>query len=181
MKANIFIRICRFFVIKLYYPLIATISYFFAPLKDGLRRSFISINNYFVLKYLNKFATAKTLKVLIILPHCLQNNDCAFRITKSIKNCQVCGKCVVCQFVDFEEKFGTPICIATGGTLARMAVLEHKPDFIIACACERDLSSGIFDSYPYLAYGILNERPNGHCISTTVDVEKIVNILKVIK
>lgn len=42
---------------------------------------------------------------------------------------------------------------------------------IIGVACERDLTSGIQDSYPIPVYGILNSRPNGPCIDTDVDLD----------
>jgi hypothetical protein len=43
----------------------------------------------------------------------------------------------------------------------------------VAVACELDLTSGIQDSYPLPVIGILNERPNGPCINTKVDIQKV--------
>ena len=63
--------------------------------------------------------------------------------------------------------------VATGGTLARRIVVEKKPDVIIGVACERDLSSGIQDSYPIPVYGILNRRPFGPCYDTDVDLDLV--------
>jgi len=45
-------------------------------------------------------------------------------------------------------------------------------------ACERDLSSGIQDSYPLPIFGILNQRPHGPCYDTQVDLEKVEEALK---
>ena len=63
--------------------------------------------------------------------------------------------------------------VATGGTLARRIVVEKKPNIIIGVACERDLTSGIQDSYPIPVFGILNRRPNGPCYDTDVDLELV--------
>ncbi len=51
--------------------------------------------------------------------------------------------------------------------------MEKKPDVIIGVACERDLSSGIQDSYPIPVYGILNRRPFGPCYDTDVDLDLV--------
>ena len=63
--------------------------------------------------------------------------------------------------------------MATGGTLARRIIVEKRPKAIVAVACEYDLTTGIQDSYPLPVLGILNERPFGPCINTTVDVKKV--------
>lgn len=175
LKANIFITIFRFIIIKIFYFSTILAGIFSKNLKEKFRHFFVQLNNFVASKYHTK---TKNLKILIILPHCLQNNDCTYRITHDIKNCKQCGKCVIAKFVDLTNEFNIPICIATGGTLARKAVQENQPDIILACACERDLSSGIYDSYPFLVYGILNTRPNGPCISTNVDIKIIENFLK---
>jgi hypothetical protein len=46
-------------------------------------------------------------------------------------------------------------------------------------ACERDLSSGIQDSYPLPVFGIINRRPNGPCYDTQVDLEKVEQALTI--
>ena len=79
------------------------------------------------------------------------------------------------------EKYNLVISVATGGTLARKVVVETKPSFIIAVACERDLSLGIQEVYPIPVYGVLNERPFGPCVNTTVDLEKLENIIQLVQ
>jgi len=63
--------------------------------------------------------------------------------------------------------------VATGGTLARRIVVEKKPDIIIAVACERDLTSGIQDSFPIPVFGVLNMRPFGPCYDTDIDLDLV--------
>jgi hypothetical protein len=43
----------------------------------------------------------------------------------------------------------------------------------VAVACELDLTTGIQDAYPLPVIGILNERPNGPCFNTRVDIERV--------
>ena len=52
-------------------------------------------------------------------------------------------------------------------------MVQRKPRCIIAVACERDLTSGIQDSYPLPVFGILNERPNGPCLDTLVPLDRL--------
>jgi hypothetical protein len=49
---------------------------------------------------------------------------------------------------------------------------------ILAVACERDLASGIQDTYPLPVYGILNERPFGPCLDTRVSLARLEDALK---
>ncbi len=67
--------------------------------------------------------------------------------------------------------------MATGGTIARRIVVQLRPRMIIAVACHRDLASGIQDTYPLPVYGVLNERPHGPCIDTTVAIENVEEML----
>jgi hypothetical protein len=120
-----------------------------------------------------KGVSVKPEKLLILLPQCLQNNDCAFRITKDIKSCKRCGCCQIAEIVPLLENCCIMGWVATGGTLARKHITDYRPDAVIAVACPRDLSSGIIDCFPIPVYGILNQRPEGPCINTLVDMEKI--------
>lgn len=63
--------------------------------------------------------------------------------------------------------------MATGGTLARKFVRDYRPRGIVAIACERDLTSGIQDSNPIPVLGVTNERPNGPCFNTRVEVPQV--------
>ncbi|MEA1972335.1 MAG: DUF116 domain-containing protein, partial [Candidatus Cloacimonadota bacterium] len=97
--------------------------------KDKLRESFVSVNNSFAIA---QRRTLKPNQVLILLPHCLQNTDCKFRITTDINNCVDCGKCDIMQLKQLHKKYKVKIAIATGGTLARRIIIENRPKFIIA-------------------------------------------------
>jgi len=142
--------------------------------KDRIRESFVHVNNTFVKVMKGKY---KPGEILILLPHCLQNTECMIRVTVDINNCQECGKCKISDLKKLARKTGVNMAIATGGSLARRIIIKHKPKFIIAVACERDLVDGLLDVFPIPVYGVLNDRPYGPCINTSVDVDIIESAL----
>jgi hypothetical protein len=84
-------------------------------------------------------------------------------------------------FVQYSKNINSEnlkITVANGGTLARKSIKDFMPDIILAIACERDLTSGIFDAYPFFVYGIFNSRPNGDCIDTQVNFSEVEKFLK---
>lgn len=171
----LFSRKLRGLVIKLLLPLMSGVGKLCGVSQDQVRRSFIEINNQLVLAQ-HPRATAD--KLLLLMPHCLQFHECKFRITGSTVHCQRCGKCPITGLVELAEKYEVGLAVATGGTLARRIVVERRPHLIIAVACERDLSSGIQDSYPLPVFGVVNQRPHGPCYDTMVDLEKVEEALK---
>jgi hypothetical protein len=166
----IFTRRLRGAVVRFLLPLLVLVGKIFGVEKEEIQRSFIEINNQLVLAQLPNPAAPK---VLLLLPHCLQNHKCKVRITTRPENCERCGKCPMKELMELSDEFDSDISVATGGTIARKIVVEKRPDVILAVACERDLTSGIQDSYPIPVYGILNRRPHGPCFNTEVDLEKV--------
>jgi hypothetical protein len=161
-------RIMRGVVLKILYPVLMLISAFRKSLKEDFQRLIVNLNNRYVLKegHLTK-------KILILLPHCLQLDKCDIRITHNIYNCKRCGRCEIKDLIGIADEFGLELFVATGGTLARKIVKDVMPEVIVAVACERDLSSGIVDSYPMPVFGIPNERPYGPCFNTQVSIAKV--------
>jgi hypothetical protein len=138
--------------------------------RERIQQSFIEVNNNLVR---SNCRGSRPEKLLILLPHCIQDFDCQIRITGNIRNCKGCGKCEIKDLIELSDRYDVKIAVATGGTLARRIIVENRPDAIVAVACELDLTSGILDSYPIPVVGILNERPHGPCINTKVDIEKV--------
>lgn len=168
---NLFVnRRIRGVVIRFLFPLLVLMGKCIGIKKDQVRRSFIAINNQLVLSEAKHVPPEK---LLILLPHCLQNHECAVRITGDVDNCEACGNCKIKGLVALSRKYHVHISVATGGTLARRIVIEKKPKIIIGVACERDLTSGIQDSYPIPVFGILNRRPFGPCFDTDIDLELV--------
>jgi hypothetical protein len=170
-----FSRKLRGVVIKLLLPLMSGVGKLCGVSKDQVRRSFIEINNQLVLA---QHPRAAANKLLLLMPHCLQFHECQFRITGSTLHCKRCGKCPIKGLAELSEKYGVGLAVATGGTLARRIVVERRPQLIIAVACERDLSSGIQDSHPLPVFGVLNQRPQGPCFDTQVDLDRVEWALK---
>jgi uncharacterized protein len=169
-KNLFFNRKIRGVVIRFLFPLLVMVGKLIGIGKDEVRRAFIAINNQLVLGEARRVAPQK---ILVLLPQCIQNHECAVRITGNVKNCKGCGKCKIKNLVELSEKYGLSISVATGGTLARKIVIDTRPEIIIGVACERDLTSGIQDTYPIPVYGILNKRPHGPCYDTDVDLELV--------
>ena len=169
-KNLFFNRRIRGVVIRLLFPLLVIVGKFIGIGKERVRRAFVAINNQLVLA---EARTVKPEKLLVLLPHCLQFHECSVRITGDVENCKACGKCRIKDLVELSHKYHVFISAATGGTLARRIVMDKRPDMIIAVACDRDLTSGIQDTYPIPVFGILNKRPNGPCFDTDVDVRLV--------
>ncbi len=160
----------RGLTIKLFLPLMTLLGRLAGISKETIRLSFIKVNNELVASERGQY---KPHQILLLLPHCLQNSRCNRRLTYDITHCKRCGKCPIDQLLNLAERHAVRIAIATGGTIARRIVVQNKPKLIIAVACERDLASGIQDTYPIPVYGVLNQRPFGPCLDTLVDLEQI--------
>ena len=166
-KNLFFNRRIRGVVIRFLFPLLVVVGKCLGISKEKTRRSFIAINNQLVLAEAKKVAPDK---LLLLLPHCLQNHECDVRVIGNVENCKACGKCKIKDLVALAKKYNVPVAVATGGTLARKIVVDKRPQFIIGVACERDLTSGIQDTYPIPVFGIFNRRPFGPCYDTDVDL-----------
>lgn len=159
-------------VIKYLFPAIIALGRLVGIDRDTLQQSFIALNNQLV--------RAKKIRVtpdraMILLPHCIQLFDCDIKITGDVNKCLRCRRCDISSLAEIAQARGIDIAVATGGTLARKLIVEKRPGFILAVACERDLTSGIRDSYPLPVIGVLNYRPNGPCFNTKIvlpEVEK---------
>lgn len=159
----------RLVTIRFFFPLIQLVAKIFFIKKDDVSSSFILINNEMVLGLKIKSKP----KILLLLPHCLQNSLCPHRVSANLDSCIRCGKCKITDIIALKQKYGIILAIATGGTIARKIVVSTRPDLIIAVACERDLISGIIDSCPLPVFGVLNIRDNGPCIDTSVNCDKL--------
>lgn len=120
--------------------------------RDKMGNSFVNVSN----------AVARALKVpgkqervLVLLPRCLK--------PEQIK-----------EINSYKDEYGIFVHTVSGGELARKKVKELKPTAVIGIACERDLVSGIRDVGVKLSViGIPNERPEGPCKNTYIDLAKV--------
>ena len=158
----------RGLTLKVLHPLFMLIGSFSKERKEGLQALIIGLNNRLV-----RMEKPKAKRILLLLPHCLQINECDIRITHNIYKCKRCGKCEIKDLIQIADDNKLDLFVATGGNLARKIVRDLRPEAIVAVACERDLSSGIADSYPLPVLGISNERPFGPCFNTKVSLERV--------
>jgi hypothetical protein len=161
--------------INLLFPLAIQIGKIFDVEKERVERSFIEVSNYLIHQ---KHIKVSPDKLLILTPHCIQQELCQYKVTHDIANCRKCGACQVGDLLTISEKYGVHVTISTGGTLARKVIKTLRPHAVLAIACERDLTSGIQDVFPLPVIGVLNERPNGPCCNTRIDVKRVEEAVK---
>ena len=169
-KDILFSHKLRGIVAKVLFPFMILMGKLVGVSKERVQQSFIELNNHLVQSNLHR---TRPNRLLVLLPHCIQDFDRQIKITGNIKNCKGCGKCEIKDLIELSDQYQVKIAVATGGTLARRIIVENRPEAIVAVACELDLTSGIQDSYPIPVIGILNERPNGPCFNTKVDIQKV--------
>ena len=156
--------------INLLFPLSIMLGKLFDIDQERVERSFIEVSNHLVKR---KQIKIRPEQLLVLSPHCIQLDTCPHKITQNTNNCQRCGACPVGDLVKLTEEKGVHLAIATGGTLARQVVKRLRPKAVLAIACERDLTSGIQDTFPLPVIGVLNERPNGPCCNTRVSIKRV--------
>ena len=161
--------------VTLLFPFAVSLAQLFRIKRNKIRISFVKVNNALTKAQIKRI---KGDRILVLLPHCLQIDICNRKITNDVNNCVRCGKCPVAKLLEMGEKYGLFIEVVNGGTLARRRVASFKPDGIIAVACERDLTLGIQDVYPVPVFGVINDRPNGPCVNTCVDMSLVETAIK---
>ena len=160
--------------LKIVIPITIFITGLLKKDKDAIRSLFIDINNILVQSGEKRYNPDR---ILILLPHCLQDSRCNHKITGDIYNCKECGRCTIGTILGIVRKKGVKAVVVTGGTAARNLISREKPGVILSVACERDLAGGIADVGSIPVIGVVNERPNGPCKDTFVNVQLLVDKL----
>lgn len=174
-KPFLFSRRFRGMSVRFFLPVLELVGRLGGISPEDVRHSFIKVNNEMLLTEPETFPPDK---ILILLPHCIQRSACDLRLSHEVARCRRCGLCPMGGLLDLADRYGVHLAVAAGGTIARRLVVEKRPRFILAVACERDLSSGIQDTYPLPVFGLLNERPNGPCFDTLVSLPLVESALQ---
>lgn len=161
--------------VNLLFPVAIRIGKVFDVEKERIERSFIEVSNHLIRQ---KQIHVLPEKLLILTPHCIQNESCPHKITRDIANCRNCGGCQVGDLLNIAKNYGVHVAVVTGGTLARKMIKTLRPHAVLAIACERDLTSGIQDVFPLPVIGVLNERPFGPCCNTRVDITQVEKVVQ---
>ena len=163
-------RLSIWMLMYVFYPLARALSILTFSHGNTLTESFLNFNNEMVL---TDQKDVRNSNILVMLPHCLQKDDCSIRITSDIVNCEECGGCDIATIKKLITEQNVEAAVATGGSLARKLIRDKKPNVIVAVACHRDLLDGLRDSWQYPVYAVLNERPKGPCFETRVNLASI--------
>ena len=162
-------------IIRLVIPIAIELASMMKVDKNAIRAFFVDMNNIFVESLKPK---ASKEKVLVLVPHCLQWSKCSYKITSDPSNCRRCGKCNIDGILKLCDQYGVTLCVASGGTMARNAIKENRPHVIISVACSRDLISGIMDVESIPVIAVENIMPEGPCLNTRVDIDRLEAALK---
>jgi hypothetical protein len=161
------------------YPIVEFFAKLFDINLNSVKRVVIDYSNNKMSKMLANKNIKKASRILIILPHCIQNSACLYKVTwDKIDNCRLCGKCCIPKFLELRKTYGVDIAIVSGGTAAREIIKQKCPQAVIAVACENDLVSGLRDVHGIPVFAVLNQRPAGPCRDTTVDVEAVTDYIQ---
>lgn len=178
IKSRLMSRLSKWMFTHVFYPLARAVGSITFSSRNVLTESFLNFNNEIVL---TDQKDVRNSNILVLLPHCLQKDDCTVRITTDIINCEECGGCDIATIKKLVEQQKVEAAVATGGSLARKLIQDKKPNVIVAVACHRDLLEGLRDAWQYPIYAVLNERPKGPCHETTVSIASIEFAIKKFK
>jgi len=145
---------------------------------EFIDKKFVSINNL-MLKFRKRKCSPKNL--LILFPHCLQYSRCKQNVKNDLNECKRCGKCKIKDLIEFSEKYGVHICLATGGRVALERVKSGDIHGVIAIACEKELRTGLMAAAPKTIFAVPNLRPHGYCKDTDVYLDEVKAIEKFLK
>jgi hypothetical protein len=162
--------------VKVLLPILVGVGKLVGLKKETVQHAFVAVNNELIMAQCRNGHPPR--KILLLMPHCLQDHECPVKVTARVENCKRCGKCSIKGLLELASTYGVDLAVATGGTIARRIVIEKRPDLIIAVACERDLTSGIQDTTPLPVYGIFNIRPHGPCLNTQVALDHVESVLR---
>ncbi len=135
-----------------------------------MRRILIRINNYITRR---RRIRVPPEKLLLLAPHCLQNQDCRRKVTVDLAECARCGLCRVSDIIGLCREYGIAGHLAGGGRHALDTVRKPEVRAVVAVACEKELCEGIFAAFPKPVLAVVNELPNGPCRNTTVDIAAV--------
>ncbi len=166
-------------LIKLFLPLMVLIGGMVGIPRIKIEQAFIELNNRLVREMIRRRGRGfNPDRLVLLMPHCIQYDNCKIKVTRNVRNCVDCGRCEIGDLIDISDRYGVKLFVLTGGTVARRKLIEYRPDAVVAVACERDLTSGVQDAYPLPVIAIINKRPNGYCIETGVDIEAVKRALE---
>ena len=130
-------------------------------------------------------------KRVLLISYCLRpSNKCPAKLESTGLKCICCSNnCSIGKLKKAAEEAGYKgICIAPGGSMAIKFVEESHPEGIVAVACEKELSEGIYAIKKIVSKNKLNGFTpviktipliKDGCVDTEIDVEKALNTIRI--
>ncbi len=116
--------------------------------------------------------------ILLLLPRCLQHDECTQKVSHAITECSRCGRCNLKEIADLENRYGIQVLIASGGRQAVAAARDPKIKLIVAVACAKELLFGILGVFPKPVLAVYNCQTNGPCVNTRVNTDQLEETLR---
>lgn len=160
----------REITISTFFPITILLGKILRIPKEQIHESFLKVNNKLICTTTHHIAPQK---ILLLLPRCIQKSTCPIRLTPEGNNCERCGGCEIRDLWEMVDRYKVKLAIATGGEVARKFIKEMRPEAVVAVACTKEMILGIQDTYPLLVLSILNEWPNGPCVDTIANLDRV--------
>jgi len=109
----------------LLYPIVLQIGRFLHITQEKIQRSFIEVNNQLVGA---RPVVVKASDILLILPHCLQNDSCTYKITHNVENCRRCGNCQIADILEMMPEDVKEGLRTNGRTVSMDAPISSEED-----------------------------------------------------
>lgn len=135
-----------------------------------MRNLIIAVNNGLTRLRRVKVAPGQ---LLVLMPHCLQKHTCEQNVTMEVDRCKRCGTCDIGEMLNLRDHYGFKCCLASGGREAVAAVKGPEIKAVLAVACPKELTQGIWASMPKPVLAIPNQIPGKPCFDTRVSPKKI--------
>lgn len=160
----------REITISIFFPITILLGKLLHIPKEQIQESFIKVNNKLICTSTHNIPSHK---ILLLLPRCIQKSTCTIRLTPEGSNCERCGGCEIRDLWEMVDRYKVKLAIATGGEVARKFIKEMRPEAVVAVACTKEMILGIQDTYPLLVLSIINEWPNGPCVDTIANLDRV--------
>ncbi|KYK29551.1 MAG: hypothetical protein AYK23_05040 [Candidatus Proteinoplasmatales archaeon SG8-5] len=116
----------------------------------------------------------------LFLPQCLRNSQkCIAELTDKGYVCKRCGACSIPKILDVAEKLGYDTYIVPGGSMVLNIVKNKRPKAVAGVGCYQEVEEAI------AKVSLLNIPSQGvplskdGCKDTEVDLERIINVLRI--
>src|SRR3989337_1044090 len=91
----------RWVLVKVFLPVMVLMGGVLKIKKIKIEQAFLDLNNRMVRAMVKRGGIFSPEKIVILMPHCIQYEDCRIKVTKDVKNCVGCGRGEIGDLVAF--------------------------------------------------------------------------------